>query len=260
MVAVQPDAAGLGGGKRLAAVSATPLPGWFWIVAGAIIAAWIGIEGREGDRARRWRLGLRGGVLGVLGLGVAMEVPFHWTPMLPRLGNPPVEVVGDSLSAGIGERAEQPWPAVLERRHEVAVHNHAMAGATAALARHQAERVTDPGVLVVVAIGGNDVLGGTPPDTFARAIDALLVKLHADGRTVVMLELPLPPFANAYGAAQRRLAGRHRVQLVPKRVMMGVLTSPGATVDTIHLSQKGHELMAQAIWRVIRQAFPDDGS
>ena len=188
------DLAGRCWGARVAlgAVSATPLPGWFWIVAGAIIAAWIGIEGGEGDRARRWRQGLRGGVLAVLGLGVAMEVPFHGMPTLPRLGSPPLEVVGDSLSAGMGEPAEGTWPAVLERRHEVAVHNRALAGATAASAATQAEQVTEPGALVLVAIGGNDVLGGTPPETFARALDALLGRLHADGRTVVMLEFPSP--------------------------------------------------------------------
>jgi hypothetical protein len=45
------------------------------------------------------------------------------------------------------------------------------------------------------------------------------------------------------------------VILIPKRVLIGILTTDGATLDTIHLSACGHELMAQAIWRVISRVF-----
>ena len=83
----------------------------------------------------------------------------------------------------------------------------------------------------------------------------MLAKLRDGRRTVVMLELPLPPFHNRYGDAQRRLARRHGVLLVPKRVLIGVLTSEGATLDTIHLSGRGHALMAETIWDLIGQAI-----
>jgi hypothetical protein len=90
---------------------------------------------------------------------------------------------------------------------------------------------------------------------FERGLDVLLAKLAVGGRTVILLELPLPPFHNRYGAAQRPVARRHRVFLVPKRVLMGVLTSEGATLDTIHLSRRGHALMAETVWRIIGQAI-----
>ncbi len=73
--------------------------------------------------------------------------------------------------------------------------------------------------------------------------------------TVVLLELPLPPFANRYGAAQRRAARRRGVLLVPKRLLLGVLTADGATLDSIHLTPTGHDRMADAIWDVIHCAF-----
>ena len=88
--------------------------------------------------------------------------------------------------------------------------------------------------LVLVEIGGNDVLRATRPLAFEEGLDVLLAKLRDTRRTVVMLELPLPPFHNRYGEVQRRLAKRHGVLLVPKRVLMGVLTSAGsATLDTV---------------------------
>ena len=45
------------------------------------------------------------------------------------------------------------------------------------------------------------------------------------------------------------------VLLVPGRVLLGVLLQGGATLDSIHLSQAGHEQMADAIWTVIRGAY-----
>jgi hypothetical protein len=65
------------------------------------------------------------------------------------------------------------------------------------------------------------------------------------------LELALPPFHNRYGDAQRRLATRHGVLLIPKRVLIGVLTSEGATLDTVHLSRRGHALMAETVWGIL---------
>jgi acyl-CoA thioesterase I len=65
----------------------------------------------------------------------------------------------------------------------------------------------------------------------------------------------LRPFDNGYGEAQRRLAKHHGVIMIPKRVLIGILTTDGATLDTIHLSARGHELMAQAIWGIIHRVF-----
>jgi acyl-CoA thioesterase-1 len=67
----------------------------------------------------------------------------------------------------------------------------------------------------------------------------------------VMLELPLPPFFNAYGRVQRELAAKHHVPMISKREFAGVVFSPGATLDTVHLSEPGHALMAEMIWSYV---------
>jgi acyl-CoA thioesterase-1 len=191
----------------------------------------------------------------VWALGIAMELPYHLAPSVPSLGDPPVYVLGDSLSAGMGGEPAT-WPRLLARRHGVDVRDLSLAGATVATAgRDQAGRVTEGGALVLAEIGGNDILGETTPDAFERSLDTLLSRLRSDGRTVIMLELPLPPFYNRYGSAQRRLARRHRTLLVPMRVLLGVLTTEGATLDSVHLSRSGHALMAERMWGLIRHAF-----
>ncbi len=128
-------------------------------------------------------------------------------------------------------------------------------GASVATALQQAEHVTGPSSLVLVEIGGNDVLAGTALGDFERDLDRLLTRLREGGRRVILLELPLPPFSNRYGAVQRRVARQHQVLLIPKRVLLGVLTTEGTTLDTVHLSRQGHVLMAETMWNVIRRAF-----
>ena len=241
-------------GACLVAVSATPLPGWFYLGAGMAWAAWIGIEGTKKPLpiARRWpRLAVVAlGIAGVVG-----EWPYHRMPEVPSRRDPTVFVVGDSISAGMGGEAET-WPKLLAKEHDVEVIDLSRAGSDVAKAmRDQAGRVDRAGAIVVAEIGGNDVLGATSADAFATGLDALLGRLCDQGRTVILLELPLPPSFNRFGAIQRETAWRHGAILVPKRVLLGVLTTDGATVDTIHLSPAGHQLMAEAIWRVIRPAF-----
>jgi acyl-CoA thioesterase-1 len=95
------------------------------------------------------------------------------------------------------------------------------------------------------------MLGETTASGFEQGLDALLNDVDSPGRTVVMLELPLPPTFNRFGMIQRRLASKHHVVLVPKRVLMGVLARGDATLDSIHLSQSGHQRLADAVWNII---------
>jgi acyl-CoA thioesterase-1 len=241
-------------GVILIAVSATPLPVWFYLIAVTITLMWMALDVVTRTGHRLWKLCLQWAMAAALVLGVALEVPFHLAPELPALGNPPVFIVGDSLTAGVGGPIET-WPKLLARQHAVIVHDLSVAGADATTALKQAERISKPSSIVIVEIGGNDILRDYPPAVFERGLDALLTRVRQGNHTIVMLELPLPPFCNRFGEAQRRLGRRHGALLIPKRVLLRILTTPGATLDTIHLSASGHQLMAQSIWGVLARAF-----
>lgn len=240
------------GGLLLIVASATPLSGWFYAFAGTVTVAWLILEDTGRPQVRRVRPWLRGIVAATWWLGVALEAPYHGMPTLPNLGDPTVYVVGDSVAAGTGIEA-MTWPKLLAQERGLRIRDLSLPGATVTTAlRDQATRCVERDALVLAEIGGNDVLAGTPPASFERSLDALLARLRSEGRTVVLLELPLPPFYNRYGSIQRRLARRHGVWLVPKRILLGVLMTPGATVDTVHLSRQGHEQMARVLGDVLR--------
>ncbi|MDX1947058.1 MAG: SGNH/GDSL hydrolase family protein [Pirellulaceae bacterium] len=240
-------------GLAVTALSAAPLSLWWYATASVLLIASLFARQRSGpvDGARRGPSALWWGTLAIWLGGMALELPYQFSPRVPPLNGPPLYIVGDSITAGVGAGDGPTWPRRLPDR--VAVGDYSRMGATAASALKNCRDLPPKG-LVLVEIGGNDLLGDTAAAAFERDLDRLLMHV-GPGRTVLMFELPLPPLANEYGRIQRRLAAKHGVQLIPKRVLMGVLSGGGATLDSVHLSSAGHQQMADRVWEMIAPAY-----
>ena len=223
-----------------------------WWAIGLLMAS-LGCWSARTWWARQWwpRLVSLALPIGISVALVATEIPWAMRPAVGLGNERSIVVLGDSLSGGLGEREGTPWPLQLRDSHRVPVHNLAEAGATTQHALRQI-RMTDqyPG-LVVVELGGNDLLGGRSCSEFEHDLDGILAYLHAQQRTVVLLELPVLPFKNHWGVVQRRLARKYGCTLLPKRLLVDVLASPGATMDTLHLTQSGHQRLAEMVWSVV---------
>lgn len=234
------------------AVSSTAIPYWSYIVASVITMFWLVSANVEG-----WRSWTRAAVVVAWAIACAIELPYHITPSLGAASSRSLAVIGDSITAGMGasDKSER-WPTLLARKHNLDIQDLAQPGETAAsaLKRVKSERIVAP--VVILEIGGNDLLGDTTSAEFERDLEGLLSSVSAPGRQVVMFELPLPPFRNEYGRVQRSLARKYEVALVPKRVLLSIIATEDSTVDAIHLTQAGHQRMAEAVWRLVKPAFP----
>ncbi|MFO1096146.1 MAG: SGNH/GDSL hydrolase family protein [Planctomycetaceae bacterium] len=219
------------------ALSSTPIPyGAYGLLAAAagfvVVAQWN----------ERWRTAAAAGLVGSCLLCAGLEIPYHVMPALQPVAQRSLAVIGDSVTAGGGiENREITWPQFFMQQRHIRVQNLSHVGETAASALKRVGQQTVDAPLVLVEIGGNDVLGTTTARQFEQDLDALLAHLSHPGRQVVMFELPLPPFYHEFGSAQRTSARRHHVALVPKRVFLGLLAGDGATLDSVHLSQVGHQ-------------------
>ena len=237
-------------GAIAVAISSAPLSYWFYVPAAAILTAWLVTAwGTTASPARRRAAAAL--LVGIAVLGVALEMPYHFVPSIDATSSSAITIFGDSLAAGIGDDADQTWPSILARESGRAVHDHSRAGATTASALKQAKQIDIPDGVVLIEIGGNDLLGTTSADEFTADLDALLKHLSTPGRQIVMFELPLPPFANAFGRAQRQLASRYKVTLLPKRILAEVLAGHDATLDSIHLTPAGHLFLARQIQAIL---------
>jgi lysophospholipase L1-like esterase len=116
--------------------------------------------------------------------------------------------------------------------------------------------------VLLIEIGGNDLIAGSPSGQFSRSLEAILQKVTAPGHTVVMFELPLLPDRIAYGQIQRRLAKKYGVWLIPKRYFTYVIGGANATSDGLHLLPEGTRrmatLVAQVLAPVLKAGRPSD--
>jgi acyl-CoA thioesterase I len=238
------------------AISATPLPYWFYSLLGLVTLVWLGSEWFRAKVKKHLLGAFRAIVFVCWAVALAMELPYHFAPSLPSLGRPELFVIGDSVTAGLGDRGELTWPVLLAQEHGLTVHDYSQMGAKVlSAARKQATRLGESSGLVLLEIGGNDLLGSTTAPDFRNGLDQLLAVVCRPGRTVLMFELPLPPFRNEFGIIQRELAGEYGVMLVPKRIFLNVLMTPGATVDGVHLSPAGQVLMRDTVWKLFQAAY-----
>jgi acyl-CoA thioesterase I len=180
-----------------------------------------------------------------------LELPYHLSPTITVSSNQPVFVIGDSISAGISAK-ERAWPDVLSGISHLQIINLAKPGATVETALNQSAGITENHSLILVEIGGNDLLGQTDSKAFSLQLDKLLGKLSSEGNRVAMFELPLFPFCNAFGTAQRNLARKYNVTLIPKHYLTVVFALKGGTLDGLHLSQKGHDALANSIYSLLK--------
>lgn len=230
-------------------ISATPLPIWAWCVWVVVFVAWIATVARTA-RAKRQSIALSA-LVGCTLVAVVWELWYQLPPRnVPGRWNKLV-LIGDSLSAEDFREGGDPWPTLIARDHGVEVVNLAFSGATAGFAEKRVASEEVAGALVLLEIGGNDILGSTTPTGFEQNLERLLQKVCRADNAVVMLELPLPPLYNRYGEIQRRLARRHDVVLVPKRYFCGVLRGQQSVLDGLHLAPAGHKKMADMIWSLL---------
>jgi acyl-CoA thioesterase-1 len=240
----------------LVAVSAAALPIWVYGLWSTILIAWVVWPL---TRHKNGQMPIDVSVLLITVLVSVVELSYELRPSPPPGQFSRLYVIGDSISAGIGVEHGNTWPKILRIEHSVDVVDLSRAGATIVQATRGINPADMSDGLVLIEIGGNDVIGQADPAQFGRDLDSLIERAGGARRQIVLLELPLLPFDNAYGVEQRRVARRHKITLVPKRFFIDVLSAPNATVDGIHLSAAGQRRMAEMVWSFIGTSMSDRG-
>jgi acyl-CoA hydrolase len=175
---------------------------------------------------------------------------------------PPGSVVvalGDSLTAGAGVAREQAWPDLLASRTGWEIVNAGVNGDTSsgALGRLPALLEEHEPVLVLVALGGNDMLRRIPQEQTVANLGKVLDMVRAHGAKPVLLATPKPSVAGAVfqslSAADfyRSVAEAHQVPLIEDAIAE-VLSDPAMKGDPLHPNAAGHTQLAQKIFDALK--------
>ena len=169
-------------------------------------------------------------------------------PDVPNLDSPGRTIVclGDSITSGVGAAAGEAYPELLAARLGTEVINAGISGDTAAggLARVDEVLAEDPW-LVIVELGGNDVLRQVPPEETERSLRGILDRLLAARVVPVLVEVDAP-FGGRYRDIYERLGDEYHVPVVDD-ALGDILRDRSLKSDTIHPNSRGQRILAEAV-------------
>lgn len=158
--------------------------------------------------------------------------------------------LGDSITAGVGAGRGEGYPALLEAALGVEVIDAGVSGDTSADGRARLGQAlaADPW-LVVVALGGNDLLRRRPIEATEADLAAIVEGVLAAGAVPLLVEVR-GPFGGRAEAMFARLGKRYGVPVVTD-VVGEVLSDRGLKSDSIHPNAAGYAVIAAALAEAI---------
>lgn len=170
-----------------------------------------------------------------------------------------VVAFGDSITAGVGTSGDNDYVSVLSNRTGVAIINAGRSGDTtaSALARIDSAVLARDADIVIVFLGGNDLLQGVPVQQRIANITTIVQQIRGDGAAVILVGVgsgAIDPFEGALPG----IASQTSSTLVPA-VLDGILGVPGLMTDLIHPNNAGHAIIADRIEPALRAALAAAG-
>ena len=184
---------------------------------------------------------------------------------------PLVIAFGDSLYAGyrLGPKeglVPQLQAQLLADGIRVRIQNAGVSGDTTAAGRQRLSFVLDnvktKPALVVLGLGGNDMLRGIGPDQTRANLDAMLAELNRRGIPVLLTGMVAAPnlgadYAKAFNPIFPELATKYGASLYPF-ILDNVVSDPALMLDDhIHPNAKGVKTIVQSLAPLVEAALPD---
>lgn len=162
-----------------------------------------------------------------------------------------VVIIGDSITAGHGVSDDVAWPAQLAQRTGWRVIAAGVSGDRTAGGRERLPALLDEHApaLVIIELGGNDMLRGVPTAQIVANLEAMIDATRARGAKAVLMAAPQP---NALGmltglsaaSFYRDLGARERIPLIEK-ALPAVLSETKLKLDALHPNTEGHRILAE---------------
>jgi lysophospholipase L1-like esterase len=176
-------------------------------------------------------------------------------PTLPKLDSHDVIVAfGDSLTHGTGASADAAYPAVLAALTGRIVINAGVPGDTTAsalqrlpevLAEHQPR-------LVLLCLGGNDMLRKHPAAATENNLRLLAQTIRASGASVVLIGVPEPKLFGGAPDFYARVAEEMQLPL-ESDIFNDVLKDNRLKSDPIHANAAGYQQVAERMAEFLRK-------
>ncbi|MFB6257158.1 MAG: arylesterase [Flavobacteriales bacterium] len=173
---------------------------------------------------------------------------------------------GNSLTAGKGVDPDEAFPALIQDRIDslgwaVDVVNSGVSGETSSGGESRIDWVLQQQEidLFVLELGANDGLRGIDPAETRKNLQTILDKVQKEypKARIVLAGMKVPPnmgssYSKKFRAIYPRLAEKNKIELIPF-LLKGVAGKEDLNQsDGIHPTAEGHRIIAENVWKVIR--------
>ncbi|MCF8198036.1 MAG: arylesterase [Sulfuritalea sp.] len=171
-----------------------------------------------------------------------------------------VLALGDSLTAPHGVQPGEDWPTLLGQKTGWAVINGGVSGNTSAQALDRLPALLeqhDP-QLVLITLGGNDMLRRQPQGQTVTNLGRMIDLVKAHGAKAVLLATPKPSIAGAVfnnlspPDFYAEVAKQYQIPLIAE-ALPEVLSDTNLKGDQLHPNAAGHALLATKIFEALRE-------
>jgi lysophospholipase L1-like esterase len=172
--------------------------------------------------------------------------------------NTGIVAIGDSLTEGYGVPRTQSYPAILARLVTQEVINLGVSGNTSADGMARAHLIlTHNPYMVIIGFGGNDFRQQMPPETTKRNILEIVRVAQGAGAITVILDTDDNMFMKRYSNVMKEIAAETD-SIYVEPILAGILNNVNLKSDSIHPNAEGYKLIAERIFRKIKNYLPEN--
>jgi len=172
-------------------------------------------------------------------------------------------ILGDSISDGYGVEADASYPVLLEKQLrtqdiQAQIVNGSISGSLSSSgpSRLKWQLKSKPDI-VILQLGGNDALKGTPPQTIKENLRKTIQLAKQNQIQVLLAGMKIfqnygTPYANSFEGIFSELSREERIPLIPF-ILDGVGGKKELNLpDGIHPNEKGHSIITQTVYKHLR--------
>lgn len=176
----------------------------------------------------------------------------------PKLSPLPQDAIivalGDSLTKGVGAPIGLSYPDVLSRLIKRRVVNAGVSGDTTKEGMNRLPDLIneyDP-KLVIVSLGGNDLLRRVPNAQIEDHLKQIIGLLQKDKIQILLLAPPKPNLSLSAPNFYNKLGEKYHI-IVNTKLLPGLLSSREYKSDAIHLNEQGYKQLAEGIDKILKE-------
>lgn len=164
-----------------------------------------------------------------------------------------IVAIGDSLVAGVGAETVGGFVTMLASDLRVPITNLGNSGDTTedVLGRIEAINKYDPDI-VIVLVGGNDVLSGVSDDQIFRNLGRIIDEVRKAGAEPLLLGLENNLPGKKYVERYDTLVREKKVAFIPN-ILSGVFGNGKYMSDALHPNEVGYEIVAEKVSPKLRE-------